>query len=193
VADESYPQIDRFARSYIRKKARQVVGRAGFTEQDREDLEQELVLRLLQRLPSRDPRRGRSTTFTRLVVDHAVANMLRERGAEKRGTGRNISLSEPVELPGGRHTELAQVIGQRERDARLGRQSRPAEEGVDLVLDVADLLAKLPAPQRELAERLKSSTIAEVARDLGLPRTTVASRVRALRCRFEQAGLREYL
>jgi transposase-like protein len=40
---------------------------------------------------------------------------------------------------------------------------------------------------------LKSHSIAEIARDLGVPRTTLNDTVRRLRQRFEQAGLRAYL
>ena len=46
---------DRFIRGIIRRKVKQLLGRAGFTRQDREDLEQELLVRVLQSLPKYHP------------------------------------------------------------------------------------------------------------------------------------------
>ena len=49
--DKRYEGIDEYAVQIIKYKARQLVGRVGFTESDREDLEQEMLMGLLQRLP----------------------------------------------------------------------------------------------------------------------------------------------
>ena len=55
----NYDDIDAYAVEIIRYKARQLVGQAGFTVADRDDLEQELILDLLRRCPSTTPS-GRS-------------------------------------------------------------------------------------------------------------------------------------
>ena len=46
----SYDGIDAYAADLIRHKARQLVGKAGLTENDRQDLEQELMIDLLSRM-----------------------------------------------------------------------------------------------------------------------------------------------
>ena len=38
--DDFNEKIDRFARGIVRRKVKQLIGRAGFTKQDREDLKQ---------------------------------------------------------------------------------------------------------------------------------------------------------
>ena len=45
--DKRYEGIDEYAVRIIKYKARQLVGRVGFTESDREDLEQEMILDLI--------------------------------------------------------------------------------------------------------------------------------------------------
>jgi len=48
---EPNPQADEYVARLVRIKARQLVGRYGFTESDREDIEQELTLHLLEGVP----------------------------------------------------------------------------------------------------------------------------------------------
>ena len=62
-----------------------------------------------------------------------------------------------------------------------------------LVLDTAEVIAGLTPELRELAERLKADSVSQVARDLGVPRTTLNGRIQELRRRFERARLRDYL
>ena len=191
--DDYQQKIDRFARGIIRRKVNQLIGRAGFTRQDREDLEQELVLRLLQALPSFDRAKAHRNVFVTTVIERYVANILRDKQAEKRDHRRIGCLDVMMEITDEGPTELAQTIGQRELDARLGCHRRSDEELAQLARDIADVMAKLPDELRELAERLKSQTKSEIARDMGVPRTTLNESVRRLRRRFESKGLKDYL
>ena len=63
--------IDPYAVEIIRFKARQLVGQAGFTVADREDLEQELILDLLRRMPKYDSKRAKRNTFIARMVERA--------------------------------------------------------------------------------------------------------------------------
>ena len=57
-----------------------------------------------------------------------------------------------------------------------------------------DSLADVPDDkQRELCERLKYDSIAQIARDMQIPRTTLNAWIRKLRQRFESLGLKDYL
>lgn len=169
--------LDRFARGIIRRKVRLLIGRAGFTAQDREDLEQDLVLRLLQSLDLFDPEQAHPNVFITTVIERAVAMILRERRAKKRDSGVVHSLDRIKEASS---TEPA--------DPRRGD-----EEASDLASDLVEVLARLPEELRILAERLKSQSLSQAARDLGVPRTTLQRRVQRLRQCFEDADLRIYL
>jgi RNA polymerase sigma-70 factor (ECF subfamily) len=171
--------FDRFAQGTMRRKARLLVGRAGFTPQDRQDLEQELVLRLLQSLDLFDPGQAHPNVFITTVIERAVAMILRERRAKKRDGGVVRSLDQGP--------------------TKDGKSSEPVdprpsgEEVFDLASDLAEVLARLPEELRALAERLKSQSLSQAARDLGVPRSTLQRKAQRLRRCFEDAGLRIYL
>ena len=179
--------LDPFAARLIRRKAWRLIGRARLTPADRENLEQELTLRLLDRLRHFDPSRTNREHFTTAVVGNAAGDILRRRRAKKRA-GPTVSLSTLVLTEDG-PAELATCIGPGHLLCRQGAPTRTQEEQTDLALDVRSILAGLPEAARELAESLLVRTIAEACRDLGLARTTLRDRVRRFRQPFERAGL----
>jgi RNA polymerase sigma-70 factor (ECF subfamily) len=187
------PSDDRFIRGIIRRKVKQLIGRAGFTMQDREDLEQELFARVLQSLPRFNPDQAHRNKFVTTVVERYVANILRNKQAEKRDHRRITSLNVMIEITDDGLTELVQTIGDRELDYRLGRQRRSEDELVQLALDLASVMATLPDDWRTFLERRKSQTMADIARELGVPRTTLNDWMRRIRKRFEKAGMQDYL
>ena len=87
------PIIDQFTARLIRRKAHQLVGRAGFTRSDREDIEQELRLKILKHFSSYDPQQGHRHAFVTAVVERHAANLLRNKQAEKRDHRRVRSLN----------------------------------------------------------------------------------------------------
>jgi RNA polymerase sigma-70 factor (ECF subfamily) len=52
---------------------------------------------------------------------------------------------------------------------------------LDLVMDVRHILSGLPEPTRHLCERLMTDSLAEVARQLRIPRTTLRGHILLLR------------
>jgi RNA polymerase sigma-70 factor (ECF subfamily) len=194
VIDDSHNrQLDSVARRNIRRRARQLVGRGGIAEHDLEDLEQELACHLLKCWPSFEPAKGHPTVLVTVVVENALANILRDRQAQKRDGRRVRSLNVFVDVGEETPVELAQAIGPREHGAWRGRHPRSPEELAQLASDVARVLVGLPAKLRDLAERLKEDSLSQIARDTGVPRTTLYESVRRLRQIFERAGLGKYL
>ena len=62
-----------------------------------------------------------------------------------------------------------------------------------MAIDLADVSATLPERWRILLELRKSQTMPEIARAMGVPRTTLNAWMHRIRQRFEKAGLRDYL
>jgi RNA polymerase sigma-70 factor (ECF subfamily) len=50
-----------------------------------------------------------------------------------------------------------------------------------------------PQDLQELCEKLQSSNMAEIAREMGVPRSTLYGKLTKLRDAFREAGLEEYL
>ena len=192
--DNSDDGIDPYAARLIRFKARQLVGKAGFTASDREDIEQELILDLLRRLPKYNPKRAQLNTFIARVVEHRLASLIEAQKAGIRDYRRcRCSLNECFEDADGRSVERVDTFDQEDYLLRTGAQSRPSEELNRLAIDVAAVLETLPPELRELCRRLKAETVTEISRDTGVPRGTIYESIKKLREIFKDAGLRNYL
>jgi RNA polymerase sigma-70 factor (ECF subfamily) len=180
-------------RDFIRAKAGQIIGKAGFTPQDRADLEQELALRFLRRWQRYDPTKGCPGAFLKRVGDRIVANLLRDQCARKRDRRGKQSLNVLVQTQDGSLAEWAQTISQEDQDRRLREDSCRDEEAHQLLLDLEDVLAALPPLRRELAELLKRMSLSAAARELGRSVEKAKISVALILRRFEEAGLRDYL
>jgi RNA polymerase sigma factor (sigma-70 family) len=185
--------MTRFDQVLIRRKVEELIDGGHFTAQDRDDLRQQLWLRLLERLPAFDPQQSHRNAFDTMVIERCAANAVRDRRAPKRNPGGTCSLDVLVEAPGEDCCDLAALIGQREYDARRGRSPRSREELTLLARDLADVQDTLNPEEWLLAELLKTQSVSEAARTLGVRRTTLYGWIHRLRQRFEQAGLQNYL
>ena len=164
--------FDPTVRRMIAAKAKKLVGQFGLRPHDRPDIEQDLAARIAARLKSYQPARGTPEGFAAMVIEQAVANLIRDRFAGKRTPPpRSPVPTEDVSDPWANE------------DARLSELER----------DVAAVLARVPADQRAVAEALMGGSVSDVARRLGLPRTTVYGRLKGLRAAFERSNLRDYL
>jgi len=184
--------INDYAETLIHHKARQLVGTAGFTRDDIEDLEQEMRLDLLERLPKFDPNKATYNTFVSRLVERKISNLIRHRTQEMRDFRcEEGSIHDPIPSSRGGDTEVERIetVTQDEQDFRLDRHTRSAEERRDLKLVISLALEKLPADLRELAELLQAMSITEAACELDIPRNTLYGRVARLRRAFEAMGL----
>lgn len=188
-------QLSNYTRKLIYHKARQLVGQAGYTWGDVEDIEQELIRDLLDRMPKFDPEKACCNTFAARVVERKLCNLLRHRRAAMRDHRcEACSLNEEIETGEETTAQLQDAVSQDEIDLRMGRYNRPAGERAHLQMDVASVVAGLPSGLRQVAEMLRTQSVAEVSRDLGIPRRTFREKHLApLRAIFAAAGLRDYL
>jgi len=189
-----YQGIDDYALQLIKYKARQLVGRVGFTESDREDLEQEMVLDLLRRLPKFDPKRAGRNTFIARIVEHKVATIIEAQKAGMRDYRLcSCSLNDRLEDEEGRSIERMETIDQEDYLRRTGKLSRPMSELRNLSIDLRSAVQTLPPELRELCKRLQTESVTEISRDTGIPRGTIYESIKKLRAIFEDAGLKDYL
>lgn len=122
----SYDGIDGYAADLIRHKARQLVGKAGLTEDDRQDLEQELMIDLLGRMKHFNPAKGKKTTFMTRIVERRISTILEARFAQCRDWRKcTASLNDPI--PGG-DNDSAERIEQVCSDGQMGHHGRDTNE-----------------------------------------------------------------
>lgn len=192
--DHLFQDRDSFASQLIRQKARQLVRHPGFSKSEREDIEQELRIELVQKYRCFDPDRARETTFIARVVENKVISLIRARVAEKRDFRRDArSLNETVSDAEGGQVEQAQTLDAAAARAHTGQARRSDEEQAQLRFDMAEVLKALPDDLRPLAELLMEMSEYAASRVLGKSRRQVANDVARLRELFEDADLRDYL
>jgi RNA polymerase sigma-70 factor, ECF subfamily len=170
-ANKKSCELTEYALKLVHLKARHLVGTAGFTRDDVEDIEQELVLDLLARLPQFDPAKASYNTFVARLVDRKISKLVRDRQRERRDPDReDCSLSSLVNEEDGVKAELGDSITQDEHDLRTGKHHRPASERLDMELDVKETLSTLPEELRRVAEVLTAMPVAEAIQALRIPR-----------------------
>lgn len=173
--------LDRETWRRIRRKAKQLLGKAGFRQADREDIEQELALRVWGGLRNFDPEVGCSGAFVATVLERAANSLLRLRNSHKRGNGHGhrpltIEYEDPEEGAAGDETALVLC------------STEPSHESIfDLTHDVTVVLDQLPPRLRELAEELKQRSVTEIARRTDVSRSTIYAQIKQLRAAFAGA------
>jgi RNA polymerase sigma-70 factor (ECF subfamily) len=194
ATDTQNEQLTEYTMTLIHHKARQLVGKAGYTQNDVEDIEQDLIQDLLERMPKFDPARATLNTFADRVIGSRVCNLLRHRQTEMRDCRREaFSLNEEIETEDG-PMERHETVSQDEIDLRTDRYTRPAAERDHFKMDLKAVIAGLPPELREVADMLRSSSVAEVARALNIPRRTLRDKHLAqLREVFAASRMNDYL
>lgn len=194
MTDNTPAGLDEFAMRLVRCTARQLVGKAGFTASDREDIEQDLALDLLAHLPHFDPRRASAEAFATHIVRNAVRTLLRRRCAERRDWRRcRTSLDADVAASDGPVLGLCEALVAEAFFRRTGRTDETAPGRQDLRLDLAGAVAGLPPGLRRIAVGLARGNPTDVSRSAGIGRDAVYAAIREIRTRFAAAGLLAYL
>jgi len=193
-ANQKHPEINEYAESVIRVKARQLVGTAGFTTSDVADIEQELRIELLLRLPKFDPQKATYNTFVSCLVGRKCAKLIRHRMRELRDYRRNCCSLDDVVVDGdGSFTARAETMDRDETDIRTDKRARSREEQAQLRSDVGFALAALPDDLRALAECVMNTpTLTKAAKQLGMHRSALYEAIDQLRSHFGKAGLGDY-
>ena len=175
--------IDDYALRHIRHRARQLARTEGFTAQDIEDIQQDLIMDLLERLSKFDATKATCNMFVTSIIDRKVAAFIRDRNCKKRNPRREeCSLNECIDDGEGGSIERIQTIA-----------ANSNQETTDLALDVEAVINRLSDDLRRLCELLKTNSITDTARAMGVPRTTLYTYIRQLRKVFKAAGLQNYL
>ncbi len=183
--------IDEYAMTLIRVKARQLIGKYGFTRSDREDLEQDLSIFVLERMRHFDPRRGSDKTFIDRIVNRKVISIIRGRLAASRDYRRASSLNDAALDEEGKTVERGDTIPD-DADRRIAR-GRDVPAAMDLALDVLTVLATLDPELKRVCDLVIAGTKKDASEKLGLSKSGLRDRVLKLREVFSSAGLRDYL
>ncbi len=177
----------------IRKKARQIVRRTGFSRSDLADIEQDLRAYLLEQLPRFDPSRGSLPSFVVRLVETRIRIILRDRRLIWRAAGFTaVSFERLVVTRDGDEIRGEAVVSESDLDRRLSRHERSPEEEAALREAVAGVVASLPEDIAELCRSVARDGVAATARRRDVSRRQIEKVLRSLRERFEIEGFDKF-
>lgn len=182
-----------FASRIIRRIATRMIGKTGLVEADIPDLQQDLWLELLSRVPNFRADRGSPRAFITLVVRNKRASILTERMAAKRGNGVPcLSLDFEQEDDDGVPVAFHETISVDDYLQRTRGTIRSEKDRRDLALDVRKVVAKLPSHDRVVCLLLIDRDVCDIAKVIGLPRSTLRDLIKKLRIICDQAEFKKY-
>lgn len=181
IYENSYLELGDYANGLIRSKARQLIGKEGFTSADGDDIEQELAFDLLRRLEKFDLAKGKLSTFMARVVEHRIATLIEERRAACRNWRQCLdSLDDPFFQNEDEYHSHVKY--------RLDPRTKSADD-IALAIDLEAALAALPAELRDLWIRLQDSNLLRISKATGVSRTTLYARLRRLQAALLAADI----
>jgi RNA polymerase sigma-70 factor (ECF subfamily) len=191
--ENSYEGIDKYAVWFIKRKAKQLVGQVGFTEADREDLEQELIFDLLCHLPNFDPDRASRNTFINRVVEYKVITIIKAQKVGKRDYQLlTYSLNECMEDKNGNQVEHIDNVNQNDYFIKMGKASHSLEELRELSIDIKKIIGNLPPNLHALCQLLPEKTKSEISQSMGVSRITLYKLIKKLRKILEEKEIQDF-
>ncbi len=167
-----------------------LIGNWRLTDGEREDLMQDFRTDLIGRLPAFDSTKASRRTFISRIVEHRFNSIIAERTAGVRDVRNEAgSLDRPVDRnqPEGR-TRVDCLSNDTYHLRVSGRISTDVDTS-DLRIDLETILAHLPPSERIVWGRLyEGESVSEIARELGLHRSTLYERIKVIRQRLQRAG-----
>ena len=160
------------------------------------DVQQDLLEDVFRRLPSFDGERAGIKTFINRLIDNKVASMIDTfRRARRRGEGVGPSVDDWVLDEDGEWIRRDGVMDAELLRAhrRIGEERPRSAEGMaDFKMDLAAVMAKLPAELRDLCVRLQTQTIREIVDQTGTVNRDIYKQIAEIRKVFREAKLHLY-
>jgi DNA-directed RNA polymerase specialized sigma24 family protein len=180
-------------KSLLARKSYELCHRPGFRRSDRQDVEHDLIVHVLEQARLFDPLRGSPGAFIAAVVNSAVAMMIRDRHRIKRGRGLVVASleSSTAGRAGSRDSTLAQAITEGDLRRRCGGRHESVPDQAHLT-ELADAIRGLAPDLKRIALLLPDSKEAAVAKDLGISRRQVRNAKRRIREHLARRGMLEF-
>ena len=186
----SYRGIDDYAAKLCKLKSIQLIGKLGITIDDLPDIEQEIMIEIVTKLPDFDPEKANKKTFIRMLIDRKIADLLQIRKAAKRGYENLIlSLNTEFEDDDGNTSEFIDEINQDDYFLRNGKSSRTNLDDLELSFDVVTIVGMLPENLRKICCLLSENTKTETARILGISKKKLYADIEKIEHFFRKHGL----
>jgi len=175
----------------VRVRARRLCHCPGFCPTDCDDLQQELLLRVLRRLDRFDPRRGALLTFIRHLVKRSASHILRgQRSLKRAGTLGALLIDGTVLNVHGKSIPIGETVSEEDGRRRTGARPTSGIEQLERSEAIAHAYCALSLSERDVWSLLTRRTPTAAAREMATSRRQVRNIMAVIRCQLESAGLR---
>ncbi len=191
VFRNNYEGLNEYAAETIRIKSLSLVGTSGFTNDDLDDIRQELTLDLLNRIPDYDPEKSAFNTFISGIVDNGIAAMIEARSAAKRDW-RKLNTSLNVDVPDSENEwiEQIQIVSREDLPWNDGETPDSPFDKCDRNITLRDAIAILPPRQRELCLLLTQMNISDISSEMGMSRPALYRMIARIRKKLLESGFK---
>jgi RNA polymerase sigma factor (sigma-70 family) len=195
LSPKHIPIVDQIALRSIRHAVNAHIRRFDLPIADREDLIQEIALHLIERCCSFDPTLGAWATFVKCVVRNKLRSIQRAARSTKESSDHTtVSLNQRMRDCEGRATELGDLVQEGATPGQRNQAPRSALTKSDLKGDVGKSIERLEPELRAVCiSLLQDRSIAEVAEELHVSRSTTYRRLEIIRESFTQYEIHRYL
>lgn len=171
--------------------ANRITASFGYSPQDKEDIEQSLVLTVLEKMGAYNPSKGAISTFVCTVMRGEVLHELRRRRSDK--WIREIPCLHDATFNGECVVPYHETLDHATyMECMHGQEADPIRMA-DLCQDVAAVLKRLTPRQRDISQLLMEADKATAARQAGISRQTLYREIKAIREVMTESGLHLYL
>lgn len=184
--------ITDFAMKKAAQKARQLAVRPEFGDCDAEDIKQELLMYLIQKVDSFDPSRAKRNTFIDRVIESGASELARNRARHKRhpsdDEGYIPSFSKPIDTVDESFATLGDELDAVDQARRLCNTVSDPFDEVDRRLDVETAMDAMPDEMRAIATYMMLHNNMQTCEKFGLKRRAfdkVRSEIRKHLQRFD--------
>ncbi len=191
--NKTHGLFDEYELTLIKIKSAKLIGKVGFLPDELEDIRQEIILDLLERLPNYDPAKSARHTFINDIVDNRIADMIEERKAAKRDYHfAPTSLDAATVNENGTRNIDFESATEKTLPWNRGIQMLSDFELFELRDDIIRVLEKLPPNLLDICILLMQDNICTVAAETGIPKSTLIDHLKKIRNHFENSGLKNY-
>lgn len=169
------PKDLQFASMVIASQVKNLRRSGAIRRNEAENFAADLMARLLAVWETYDPARAPREAFINVVVSTQAVSLLRERNAQKR-RGEPRSLDAIADL----------LVDDTAADGKW-------QHVINLRIDLAGVVPLLTPLQRQLVDQLQRDSLAPIAQQMGIPRSTLRKQCDLIREVFRDAGLEQYL
>lgn len=184
---------DPFTRKVIHRRVIQLLRLAEFASDSEDDLTQEFLIRLTDAMKVHCESVGHRNPYIVSVVDRHSATLLEHRRALVRYSADGVSLSQNVSEAEIGPVSFVDTLSQRDQERRLQIREITSRDRVDLTSDMPAVIKKLSAADQQLLQLLRDQNVTDAAKTLGVPRSTLVSRVENIAAILKAEGIHEYL